>query len=126
MALKTAEASVGVGLGTAALTYAIYNISLPPLTDVRAVESENQDIQSSERAATWVSAAFVTGVALVTKDATVFVIGGIAVVMMAWLYRHADQVSPATGKANVVKLSVPGMTQMDEPQEQVTYVDEVV
>jgi hypothetical protein len=113
MAMKP-EASIAAGLGTAALVYAFYDMSLPPLADVRTLESDNRDIQASERTATWVSGAFVAGIGALTKDATVFVIGALAVVGLAWMYRHADQVTPLTGKT-VGKLSVPGMTQEQKP-----------
>jgi len=122
MPLRTPEASVGVGLATAAISYSIFDMSLPPLVDVRSVESDNRDVQSAERAATWVAAAFVSAVALMTKDATVFVIGGVTIVALAWLYRHADQVSPLTGTA-LPKITVPGMTSQAEPEPDTTYVD---
>lgn len=124
MPLRTAEASVGVGLASAALVYSIFDMSLPPLADIRSLESENRDVESSERSATWVSGALVTGIALMTQDATVFVIGGAMVVGMAWLYRHADAVSPLTGTA-FPKIMVPGSgaTSDDKPDADTVYID---
>jgi hypothetical protein len=121
--LRSPEASVGTGLATAGLVYAVYSLCLPPLVDVKVTESENRDLQSTERAATIISGSLVTGVALMTKDETVFVIGGVMVIAMAWLYRHADQVSPLTGKANAV-ISVPGMMQQDQPSQSPVFTDQ--
>lgn len=99
MPLNTAEASVGTGLAVGGIAFTVFNMSLPPLTDVRAADPENGDVFRAERTATWVAAAIVTGVALMTKDATVFILGGSTVVALAWLYRHANEVSPTSGMA---------------------------
>jgi hypothetical protein len=99
MPLDSANASVGTGLAVGGIAYTIFGMSLPPLTDVRSAEPENGDVFRSERTATWVAAAFVTGISLITADATVFIIGGSTVVALAWLYRHANQVSPVSGTA---------------------------
>jgi hypothetical protein len=97
MPLGSAEASVSVGLATAGIVYGVYNMSLPTIADVRNTEQGNADIRKSERTAAWVSALAVTGIALITSDPTVFVVGGAAMVAIAWLYRHADQVDPLSG-----------------------------
>lgn len=108
-ALGSPSASVGIGLATGGIAFTVYNMSLPPLTDIRAAEPENLDVDKAERAATWVSAGIVVGIALITQDATVFVIGGTVVVALAWLYRHANQVTPVTGEASA-QLTAPGAT----------------
>jgi hypothetical protein len=97
------------------IAFTIFNLSLPPLTDIRAAEPENYDVFAAERTATWVSAAVVTGVALVTSDATVFVIGGSTVVALAWLFRHANQVNPTSGIATPDN-TAPGALS-DQPQD---------
>lgn len=121
MPLKTSEASVGIGLATGALAFTIFNASLPPVTDIRVAEPENDDIGATERASTWIAAGIVTGVALITGDATVFIIGGSVVVAMAWLYRHANEVSPLTGFASGI--SVPGAISEQEPEQDATYFE---
>lgn len=125
MALNTPQASVGTGLATGGIAYMIYSMNMPPVTDVRAAEPENGDVDAAERTSTWIAAAFVTGVALITGDATVFVIGGAMVVVLSWLYRHANEVSPLTGKA-FNGISVPGMTSDRAPDADVLYMDENV
>jgi len=115
MALRSAEASVGTGLAAGALASMIYFQSLPPLTDVRSAEPGNQDVDGAERAATWLSAGIVAGVALITQDATVFIIGGATVVAMAWLFRHANQVQPLSGLASGE--TVPGAWSPQKPED---------
>jgi hypothetical protein len=105
--------------------YSVYDMSMPSLADVRNVDSNNVDIQSAERTATWVAAGLVTGVALITSDATVFVIGGAAIVAFAWMFRHADQVNPLSGRALAPALQlVPGgISDAPIPEDQVFVAD---
>jgi len=98
MALRP-EMSLTVGLATATLVYGVYSSALPPIADVRVADPNNEDIESAERLAAWTSAAAVAGISLITKDPTVFIMGGLMVVVLSWWHRHADQVSPLTHKA---------------------------
>lgn len=93
------EASIGVSLATLAVTYAIYSKALPNIADTRSLDKNNPDIQSSERTATWMAAGVVGGISLLAKDPTIFTIGGLGVVAMAWWHRHADQVDNVTNSA---------------------------
>jgi hypothetical protein len=97
--MLTPEGKIGLALVTGTLVVGIYQMEMASPLDIRSVESGNADVQSQERAATWMAAAAVAGVSLVSKSPEVFTIGGIMVVAMAWTYRHADQVSPLTKRA---------------------------
>jgi hypothetical protein len=96
------EVSLGVALATATVVYGIYQNATPPLADIRSLESGNTDIQGAERQATWTAAAVVAGISLLAKDPTIFVVGGTAVVVMAWSHRHADTVDVITKRASPV------------------------
>ena len=95
------EASITVGLATAALVYGIYSNALPSVTDIRVADQGDPDVASAERAASWTAAAAVAGVSLIAKDPTVFIIGGSMVVALAWFHRHANEVNPLTGFASM-------------------------
>jgi hypothetical protein len=126
MALKTPEASVAAGLAAAGLVYAVFDMSLPPLADVRTLDTGNKDVSGSERTATAVSGALVAGLGLLTGDATVFVIGGSMVIALAWLYRHANEVSPLTGTMLPGNLTVPGADSAAPPATETIYTDEFI
>lgn len=96
----TPEGKLGLALVTGTMVFGIYQIQMPPASDVRTIDTENPDVQASERAATWTAAAAVAGISLISKSPEVFTMGGILVIAMAWTYRHADQVSPITKKAS--------------------------
>lgn len=99
MALRP-DASISAGLATVGLVYGVYQIQLPSVTDVRAAPPQDGHVQRSERTATWTAAALVSAVSLIARDMNIFVLGGSAVVAMAWYYRHADHVNPVTKVAN--------------------------
>lgn len=95
----TPDGKLGLGLTSGVLVYGIFQMQMPTATDVRMAESGQADVQSAERGATWMSAAVVSGIALISKSPEVFVIGGLLTVGLAWMYRHADMVNPITKKA---------------------------
>lgn len=96
----TPEASISTGLAVGAVTYSIFNAHLPSIADMRAVEAGNQDLHAATKSAAWQAAGVVAAVSLIAKDATIFVIGGAMVTVMAWTFMHADAVSPLTKKAS--------------------------
>jgi hypothetical protein len=94
------ETSLTIGLATAAMVVGIYQYSMPGIADVRASGQNDTTIASTERSATWISAAVVAAVSLISKDPTVFILGGSITMALAWHYRHANAVNPKTGKAS--------------------------
>lgn len=98
MALKP-EISLGVGLATATVVYGIYMNALPPVVDLRTTPANNEDVASTEKAASWTAAAVVAGISLIAKDATVFIIGGGMIIALSWWNKHANMVNPEFGLA---------------------------
>jgi hypothetical protein len=98
MALKP-DAEISIALATSVMAYAAYQFALPSVADIRSLEPNNKDIQSSERVATITAAGIVSLVAVITKSPSVFMVGGITVIGTAWTVKHADQVSAVTKKA---------------------------
>jgi len=94
-----AEVSVVAGLSVASIVYAVYSNMTPNIADIRVAKPNDPDVDATRKAAAWTSAAIVAGVSLVAKDGTIFVIGGAMVIAMDWFHRHADQVTPLTGRA---------------------------
>lgn len=94
------EVSIGIGLATATVVYGIYQTSLPSVIDARMSSTGDANLHGSRKTATWTAAAVVAGVSLISKDPTVFLIGGAMVIALDWWYRHAAEVNPATGKTS--------------------------
>jgi hypothetical protein len=92
------EVSLGIALATAGVVAAIYMNATPSMADIRSADSENTDIDSSRKMAAWMSAGVVSAISLIARDTTIFVVGGGMVIVMDWLTRHSNSVSPVFGK----------------------------
>jgi len=118
-------ASLGVGLATAGLVLAIHSQATPSMADIRVGQPNDDHIDRSERAASWMSVGLVAAISLVAKDPTIFIIGGSAVVALAWWTRYGNSVNPLTNSA-----SLEGMVQRldisPQPPEETDNVDESV
>jgi hypothetical protein len=104
MALKP-DMSVSVGLATAAVVYAVYSNATPSITEIRAAKPNDSDVEASRKMASWLSAGVVGGISLITKDPTIFIIGGGMVIALDWYTRHANLVNPTVGKATSMAAS---------------------
>jgi hypothetical protein len=102
MSVLKPEQSLGVGLATATMVYAIYANATPTIADIRVAKPGDNDINASRKMASWTAAFFVSGISLITKDVTIFTIGALSIVAIDWWHRHANEVNPATGKASVI------------------------
>jgi len=94
------KASLGVGLATAGLVFAIHSQATPSMADIRVARPNDEHIEAAERTASWTSVAVVSAISLMAKDPTIFIIGGTMVVVMAWWTRHANTLNPLTGSAS--------------------------
>lgn len=83
------SASLTVGLATVGVVYAIHSNFTPSMADMQSLPAGNTDTDAAERKATWMSAGVVCGIALLAKDPTIFVLGAVATVGLAWFSRHA-------------------------------------
>lgn len=88
MALKP-EASIGTGLAVAGVVYAIHSNFTPTQADIQGLPAGNKDLDDAERKATWLSIGVVSGVSLLAKDPTIFVIGSAMTIAMALFTRQA-------------------------------------
>lgn len=100
------EASIGTGLAVAGVVYAIHSNFTPTQADIQALPAGNADVDKAERKATWLSVGVVSGISLLAKDPTIFVIGSAATIAMALITRHSNFTETATG------LLDPGPAQM--------------
>ncbi len=96
MALKP-EYSVMTGLSVAGVVFAIHSQATPSQADIQALPAGTHDVEVSERQATWISAGVVSGISLIAKDPTVFVMGSAMVIGMALWTRHSNWKDGMTG-----------------------------
>jgi hypothetical protein len=99
------EGSITLGAATAALVYGVYSTSLPSTAHMHATAPHDINIELARKKAAWTTTALVSAIALMTRDKTVFVLGGVMVIALDWHARHANASSPITGK--VVSMAGP-------------------
>jgi hypothetical protein len=95
---KAPESSVTVGLAQAAVIFALYNHSLPSITDIRTAPALDSDVGAQRQRAAVLSASLLGVVFLMTKDVNSLLIGGAAMAGIDLMVKHANGVHPATGK----------------------------
>lgn len=96
--MMKAEISIPVALGTAALTWGIYQVALPPLADARSVAPNNRDLASAENTALILAVGVAGAISILAHDSTPFVVAGLLGVALSWTHRHANQVDSRTQK----------------------------
>lgn len=96
--LPTPTASMGVALGTMALVYTIYNSNMPNAAVVRATDANDKNVESGRRKANFQAVAAVAAVSLLTKDVTIFTLGGFTTLALDFNARHSILTHPATGE----------------------------
>lgn len=88
------ETAVGVGLAVMGLTWAVYSQVTPRVADLRVSKPNEPNAAAAEKVARWTAGTMVVGVSLITQDATVFVMGALAVISLSWMHRQANGTNP--------------------------------
>lgn len=91
------DASIMVGLSVAGVVFAVHSQATPSQADIQALPPGTQDIDASERKATILSVGIVSGISLIAKDPTVFLIGSVATLAMAFWTRHSNWKDTSSG-----------------------------
>lgn len=97
MALKP-EAGVLAGLAVVTVVFAIHQNATPSQADIQALPAGTPDIDAAERKATWMSALAVSGISLLAKDPTIFIMGSAATVGMALWTRNSNWLEGIGGR----------------------------
>lgn len=97
MGLKPNEQVItAAAIGTA--VFAIFQLNAPNLSDVKASQPGGMasvNTHKSVKTAVLTSAAFVSGIALLAKEPTIFIVGGLLTVIEGWKYYHANSTDMA-------------------------------
>lgn len=93
-----AEVSVPVALMAAGVVYGIYQFALPNFADTRMAAPDDPNLQSADTNALLLGVAACAGIALIAKDVTPFIYGGLTAVALSWSHRWHRAVNPSTGK----------------------------
>lgn len=97
---RKAEISLGLGLATATVTYAIYQ-RLPSAADTRVGKPGDDTLESVRKQNAWLAAATVGGISLLAKDPMIFIIGGATLVGLDVLARVNNYTNPISGRIDM-------------------------
>lgn len=100
------SAAVGTGV------YSIFSLNAPNLSDVKASAPggpQSVNTHKSVKTAVITSALLVTGLAVLAKDPTLYIVGGLMISVEGWKYYHANSTD---AKGNVI---APGSAQNGQP-----------
>lgn len=92
------EGSVVAGIATGALVIAIYQMNVGNVVQVHMTPAGDRNVAASRRKAAIQAVAAVSAISLLTKDATIFILGGGITFLVDWHIRHAHQSAPDTGQ----------------------------
>lgn len=98
MSILKPEGSIALGLATAAMSYSVYNYSLPTTAEMQATPVQSMDIEAARRKAAVTAVGVVSVVALMTRDKTILILGGLVVIALDWHARLANASAPGSGK----------------------------
>lgn len=107
MSILNPQASIGIGLATAALVWGIYQTHLPNTSNVKG-SNPNAAVASMRKVATWEAAGIVAGISLIAKDPTIFIIGGSMVAILDFTNRTAHWTDPNTNQISKPSASYSG------------------
>ncbi len=96
MSILNPPTTVMVGAATAGLVFGAYQFAVPNVADIHASEPNNGAVIAGRKKAVWTSVAILSGITLLTRDRTVFTMGGIMLAALDFNIRHANAVHPAT------------------------------
>lgn len=120
MALRP-EVSLPVALATGTIVYSIYSQGLPSRADVAVGKPGDETIEQVRKQNAWMAAAAVSGVSLIARDPTVFIIGGAMLVGIDWMTRYANFRNPLSGRVDLNPYTIERPSAMAEPASDETF-----
>lgn len=101
MALKSIlkpEGSVLLGGVTVVMVLAVYGKTLPSTAVMHATAANDSNLEASRKKATITAEVLLGALSLITRDANIFILGGLTIVALDFQARHANAAAPDTGE----------------------------
>lgn len=125
------ENSALAGVAVAGSVMAIYSLDVGTVASAHASDANHGALETSRKKAGYTAFIFVAGIALITRDMNIAILGGATIIGMEVHYRHAIMVNPQTHKVEPPNpseyqpaqlASVTSMTQAQSAQYDDSYV----
>lgn len=101
MAIKSIlkpEGSMLLGGVTVLTVLAVYGKTLPNTAMLQATQANDSNVEAARKKATITAEIILGTISLLTKDANVFILGGLTIIALDWHTRHANASAPDTGE----------------------------
>jgi hypothetical protein len=108
------DASTSVALATVGVVFSVYQLNVGSVAQATATNSNHPGLESSRKKAGYTALAIVAGLALITRDANVGILGGGTIIAMELSYRHGIMADPQS-----LKMQNPNPATAYEPAENV-------
>lgn len=92
------ENSALAGVAVAGSVMAIYSLDVGTVASAHASDANHGALETSRKKAGYTAFIFVAGLALITRDMNIAILGGATIIGMELHYRHAIMVNPQTHK----------------------------
>jgi hypothetical protein len=97
MSLKP-EASLGATLAVMALDFGIFQLHMPPVSDVQNSAPHNSILASGTNGAAWTAVSACAALALLARDPNIFIFGAGFATVLTFFYKSANMTHPGTGE----------------------------
>jgi hypothetical protein len=91
------EGSVLLGGVTILMVLAVYGKTLPNTATLHATQANDTNVEAARKKATITAEILLGAVSLITRDANVFILGGLTIIALDWHTRHANATDNTTG-----------------------------
>jgi hypothetical protein len=92
------EGSYVAGIAVAGGVWAIYNMTVGPMSTAHASDANHPANATSLKKAGYMAFVFVAGLTVIAKDSNVGLLGFGSIIALQATYRHAIMASPVTGQ----------------------------
>ncbi|MFJ3812580.1 hypothetical protein ACIPWE_40255 [Streptomyces sp. NPDC090073] len=92
------EASILGGLAVGGVVVGIHQVAKPSQADIQALPAGTPDIDRATKTATWLSVLAVSGIALMARDAGIFIIGSAFTVGLKVWSDHSNHTESIMGR----------------------------
>src|SRR5580704_6276355 len=92
------EVSLPLALALGVAEYAVFQVEAPNLADVKGAAPHNTIAARSITTAGWTCTAMTAGLAILAKDYTIAVVGGVIALALTLKFKHANVTEPMSGQ----------------------------
>jgi hypothetical protein len=76
-------------------------MSVPNVTEIHAAPADDEHVENQRKKAAILSAGLIVGLSALSRDVSPYVLGGVTLVGLDWVIRHANAVNPVANRVQL-------------------------